>query len=219
MPLRDKMYRLVLVRFADVTGKQEELNATWTDVMGRAFDKWLPLASIAALVSAEVLAEVQQLAREAQAEDRQEAGYADQAAILFKFAAYEAREHQPQEKVRVKRDDLYRDFNKLPDGRGFGAPGPQNDDTPQWAVETNASVSRSYLKNWIKGPQVLIKELRRLNLIEKAPHDPRWGDGWILRPQHVLDTVQAYIGDSVFADVDISIPEGLAWLHDADEAA
>lgn len=189
-PLRDGMYRLTLRSFREVEMARESLKATWTVVSGRTFDKWLPLATIAQLVSDEVLAEVQQLAVESQAEDRQEAAYADGAALLFKFAAFLV--DGQDDEVFISASDLYGRFTEV-DPSGSTAPYGWRE--PIWAEQTHTTATVENLRKWLKGPRQLVAELKKLTLVDPEPVHMREGNVWVLRPAHVRALVEEYIAD------------------------
>jgi hypothetical protein len=191
--LRDGLYRLTLLSWRDVVQARESLKANWQDVPGRTFDKWLPLASIAMLVSEEVLSEVTELAKESLVEQRQTAGDTYEA-ILFQFARWTVRRGD----VLVSESDLWEEFTQVATQRSNGwsiEPIPLAEQgRPEWAIAVGAAVDVEYLKKYIRTPRKLMQELKRLDLAPKQPKETNRGNFYPLSRDKINGVVGSYLG-------------------------
>lgn len=200
-PLRDKMYRLLLRNWRDVQEAQERLKDTWRGTekakddtirrapKGRTFEKWLPLATIASLVSDEVLDVVKELASEDQKNQQEDAEDTFEA-ILFKFAEWVTKKGDSE----LKEEEIYDDHFRKGAWSGIAAR-PETWDTPNWARETDTPVTYEQLDRWIKTKRALVKELKRLNLIPKEPrHDREKGNLYLFSKNNIEKVVGAYLG-------------------------
>lgn len=186
-PLRDMLYRLLLLNWQEVAATKDKLCEEWRGKdapRGRTFEKWLPLATIASLVSSEVLAQVKTLARDSQAEQQEDAENTFEA-TLMRFAAWLVRDGD----TVMTRGTLY---DRLIDRGVYHY--PEGKASPKWADEMGVPVSIDQLQQWIKTNRALVKELKRLNLIPQDPNHTREGDYYPLSKESILATVGEYLG-------------------------
>jgi hypothetical protein len=184
-PLRDKMYRLLLVRWQDVAEAQDQIKEKWRGPnapTGRTFEKWLPLAAIASLVGEDVLDVVKEMAMEDLAEQQKRAANTFEA-VVWKFAAWLVRNGD----AALTSEQLYEEFT--------GGRGTAGQDTPQWAKDTETPVAKYQLQRWVRSKRGLTGDLARLDLIPKKPGHTRAGDFYPLNREHILLTIRPYIGD------------------------
>lgn len=193
--LRDGLYRLTLLDWQDVVNAREHLKVNWKDIPGRTFDKWLPLASIALLVSEEVLNEVTELAKESLTEQQQNAGDTFEA-ILFNFARWAVRDGD----TLLSEGDLWELFTKVATERSTdwrAEPIPLAEQgRPEWAIEAGIAVDMEYLKKYIRTPRKLVQELKRLDLAPKQPKETNRGNKYPLSQEHINGVVSSYLGES-----------------------
>ncbi|GHO69292.1 hypothetical protein KSC_081840 [Ktedonobacter sp. SOSP1-52] len=185
-PLRDKLYSLLMLKWKEVANTRDYLKREWSGLPGRTFEKWLPLATIAGLVSQEVFNDIRQLAEES-LEEQQEDAENVYDALLFKFAA---RVVQSGDQF-LSRGELY-DMFVSPSGTSFG--GNDAEERAQWAEDTDAAITTTKLKRWIRSDRMLISELKRLHLIPQNAKHTRSGDRYELNQAEIMRIVGAYIG-------------------------
>lgn len=83
--LRDQLYQLQLLRWRDASQARNDVRSDWMGdraPMGRAFEKWLPLAALATLVSPDAFTIIQQLAAEDSLDQQRDAADRDEAHII-----------------------------------------------------------------------------------------------------------------------------------------
>lgn len=194
-PLRDKLYRLQLLKWRDVERMRSKAQDTWVGEhapKGRVFDKWLPLATIAALVSRDVLDVVKHLTMDDMNEQRDDAA-GDFSAVLFKFLYWFVHDKQGNtvETTRTALWDAFAgDFAK--EDTTYAKP-------PTWLKATATTVTPDELKKWVRGPGVLVRELQGLRLLPKEPKGKRDANYYVLDRTHIMGTVEEYLGDAVLA--------------------
>ena len=194
-PLRDGLYRMQLLRWQEVRASQARVLAEWRGEgapKGRTRDKWLPLATVAALVSEDVSKKLRLRAYKDMSEQQQDAATSFDA-MLLKFAANFARK-QNEMTIEVTRNELYRAF------AGNGRPSASTsfyaaDDTPPWLKETGTTVTVDQLVTWVKSAGALLKELQRLKLISAEPKRKSDNNYYLIDRQAVLDIAAEYVGE------------------------
>jgi hypothetical protein len=186
--LRDQLHRLQLLRWRDIADARDHLKEKWTGndaPTGRTFDKWLPLASIALRVTADgmdIFGVVEELAREGMQEQLRDAANS-LAGILFRFMAYLVRNGD----VLIRREQAW---EKLLECEGYSS----DPMTPQWAKWYGDAITVGDLKQMFKGERRLWEELKRKNLVPKAPtKHTREGDIFELKQKDILDLASLYV--------------------------
>jgi hypothetical protein len=188
---RDNMYRLLLLNWKDVVDEREKLKREWKGPKGRAYDKFLPLATIASLVGPSVLATVTELAMEGQAEMRQDESRSFEGAI-HRFM----RQLVKKGDRRLTTKELYAEFVGVEDVSLINDRDVQMQ-TPEWAKKEGMTVTIEQLHKWVWDADGLEFELKRLGLI------PQKKDDKLLRGRKVYSIskanadalVSGYIGD------------------------
>lgn len=187
-PLRDDLFRLLLTQWTSVAAARDALKGDWRGPKaptGRTFEKWLPVATIAYLVSAETLQVIQELAHEDMSEQQSNAEGTFESDIM-KFARYVTR--NGDQKLSAK--ELYREFLDTGIAQIYGAPL-----TPIWAEATGTPVTVDQCRQWVKTDRSLVAELQRLNLIPRQSEHKRAGNVYSLSSEHIRATVEQYMGD------------------------
>jgi hypothetical protein len=192
-PLRDLLYRLLLHRWREVRDARDGVKAEWSGAgapTGRTFDKWLPLATIAALVSAEVEATIRDLAGEDALEHQRTAADRQEAHIAL-FALWLVRDGRDQ---ALSRKELYEAFLDGPPAK------MDQDGAPAWARDTDAPVTIESLRRAVPNQAALVRELRRLGLTDDKKHT-REGNRYDLAYGRVVEAACGIIGDDEVARI------------------
>ncbi len=165
---RDKMYRLLLLKWKEVRDTQEKLRDEWNGPTGRVFDKFLPLATIAKLVSEEVFNIVHEFAMEGVEEARRDKSTTFDG-ILYQFARYLVKDGDK----RLTEKQIYEIFLK----------GYAPDNTPEWmlaervipdwAKELGLTLNVAKLKKWVPNSEMLAENLKRKDLIPRKKDQKR----------------------------------------------
>jgi hypothetical protein len=199
-PLRDGLYKLLLLRWQEVREALQNVKESWRGEgvpTGRTRDKWLPLATLASLVSFEVLEEVYQLAA---ADMGKQAGDAEGRfdAFFYQFMRYQL---APEKHWGTRVDDHTRLVSRDDLWHAFNTPLPGNLDKiwlqpPIWLEKDDAAITLDNLKKKIRGPQILLAELQRLNLVpEEITKTPLTRlSRYTLNIPAIEGTIAAYLG-------------------------
>lgn len=182
--LRDWLYRLTLLKWQDVVQARKHLKTNWKGISGRTFDKWLPLAAMAVLVSQEVLHVVTELAKESLAEQQQNAGDTFEA-ILFEFARHTVKYGDKL----LSESEIWKLFTE-----SYSTETTEQS-RPEWARETDTAVDIGYIQKYIRTPRKLMQELKRLDLAPKWPKETNRGNKYPLSQEHIYGVVGAYLGE------------------------
>lgn len=194
-PLRDRLYRLQLHRWREVRDARERAKAVWAGERaptGRAFDKWLPLVTLASLVSPEVEATIRELAGEDALEHQRVAADRHEAHIAL-FALWLVRDDADQ---ALSRKELHEAFLAVPSG---GLAGEAT--RPLWARDTDAPVTVESLRRVVPNQAALVGELARLRLIDAQAEHTRTGNIYRLRHARVVDAAGGIVGPDEVARV------------------
>ncbi|GCE26341.1 hypothetical protein KDA_18250 [Dictyobacter alpinus] len=185
-PLRDSLYNLLLLQWRDVESTMYNLKDNWHELSGRTFDKWLPLATMAKLVSDDALSVVNELAVES-IEEQQEDAEGGFDAHIMKFAAWVTR--YSDESLTPKQ--LYGVF--LEPRKTSRS---EQSEQPEWAEDTQDTVTISYLKQNVSSERKLVNDMKRLHLIPQAPKHTRTGNEYELNQEKIMSIVRPYMGDA-----------------------
>ncbi len=209
--LRDNMYRLLLVRHAEVEQSRLKTLKEWKGPRGRVRDKWLPLASIARLVSKEVLREVHELAMEDQREQQRDERTTFEA-LIFRFARYIVKDGDK----KLTAGEMFDEFLKLgiPNRPSQFGPTQQeiNEEPPLWATKLGLTISHKKLREWVRDRDGLVRELSNRNLAPREKEKTRTNKGfpYKLDKSHIDALVAAYIGTEEEDDEDKKGEDGAA---------
>ncbi len=183
--LRDMLYRLLFVRWQEVKEAKEQVKRECKAVKGRAFNKWLPLLTVARLVSPELYAQVTEWAQEdmqAMQEDTVDTFHA----ALMLFAAHLVKSSDtPDGKLSTDRASIY---------EWWQMPSADSDFKPLWAEKMGATVTLEQVRRWVKGPRKLMEELTSLGLATGPTHTEK-GNRYALDKETVLGVARAYLGN------------------------
>jgi hypothetical protein len=190
-PLRYRLYAHQLLLWEDVELYRNIVNAEWrgpNEPSGRTRDNWLPLVTMALLVSDGLCERIKGLAREDMVRQQQDTANTFDSAIM-KFAAWLVRDGSDQD---LSRKALYDEFVGT-----WEWDDEEHDErrTPQWARETETTVTREQVRQWVKGQGALLSELQRLRLVPKGePRHTEHGNVYHLDVHHIRDSAEAYLG-------------------------
>ena len=185
-PLRDRLYRLTLMRWREVATARDELGVTWIGdgaPEGRTFEKWLPLAAMASVTSPEVLAVVQELACEDVVQQRSDIAERDEA-FTIRFALSLIRDRQ---ELLLSSKALYEAY--IDDQSGSKGDERQ----PEWACRMGLPFTTDELIRRVRTPTALVHELQRLKLMGQSKHT-REGNRYHLARTHILSVAAAQLG-------------------------
>lgn len=193
-PLRDRLYRLLLHHWRDVREARERVQAVWSGTTvptGRTFDKWLPLATLALLVSEEAFATIRELAAEDALEHQRTAADRHEAHVAS-FALWLVRDGCDQ---TLSRKDLHEAFLASPPTSGNG-----EGTVPTWACETDVPVTVEALRRVVPNQAALIGELRRLGFMGNSRHT-QGGNRYDLLSQRVIEAAGGIMGEDEVARI------------------
>jgi hypothetical protein len=197
-PLRDSLYRLQLLKWQDVAAAREAVLREWRGEgapKGRARDKWIPLAAMAACVGDAELTQRVKLCAFKDMQMQQQDAANDFTGMLMRFAAdfVVMRYGKPLE---VTRAELWKEFSgghKDTSGKlGYSEVSP-----PAWLKRTGVTVTVEQLERWIKGPKKLLEELQRLKLVGEVKAKAA-NNYYPIDRDNVLATAHDYLGENVF---------------------
>jgi hypothetical protein len=180
-PLRDDLYRLQLGAWKTVAAARDRVIKRWESVTGRTFDNWLPLMTIAQCVGPDVVEVVKQMAQADMEEHQADAANTFEA-ILYKFALAVFEQDKS-----ITRDELWRRF--------LETVGDENGQ-PLWAKMADVEVTTQQLRTWVRGKQVLIRDLQRLGLLDKVVKG-REHNSYLMDAQRARTLAAQYLGEDV----------------------
>lgn len=200
-PLRDEVYRLLLCDWQQVAQTQQELKDTWDDIQEEVFDNWLPLLTMAKMVSPKLLEQVKEMAKQDEEEHQQDASESFHGA-LYSFAWWLVTTKDGR--VPLSGDNLY-GYWLSPTGHPYRTTEEierQYEQKPtKWAKETGTTVTLSQLRQWVKGPDKLLMEMKKLDILDGRDYPAgdkehtRSGNVWHLREEHIKGVAAAYLGE------------------------
>ena len=187
-PLRDQLYRLQLGRWREVRDARDRVAAAWVGPgapTGRAFEKWLPLATLASLIAPATLAVVQDLAREDVAEHQRDAGDRHEAHLAL-FALWLTRTGDRFLSRAELREALLAVAGRpLDEGAGV----------PTWAADLDVPVTVGALAKRMPSQTALVRELQRLKLIGNHSEHTRTKNVYPLTRQRAVAVAKGIIGE------------------------
>lgn len=189
---RDMMYRLLLSRWYDVDATRDVLRTEWVDndaPTGRTFDKWLPLATMAALAGDDILALVKGLASESMTEQQEDAAHSHMG-ILCRFMTYVVQFGN----VSVQRKGLWDQLVQCSTHASNYSAYSSDNEIPDWARACEDSITVGTLKAMFSGERKLAETLKRSRLIPEEPRRTNKYDVYDVKQADVLAMAEAYIG-------------------------